>query len=48
MMALTPLTLAHDYDMIQPLAEHHAERLDVFASLDDLAAVLWDLDAPGL
>jgi len=39
------LTLAHDYDMIQPIAERIPHDLE---DLDDLAAALWDLDAPGL
>lgn len=39
-------TLVHDHDMIRPLAERHA--LAGFASLDDLAVALWDLDAPGM
>jgi hygromycin-B 7''-O-kinase len=39
------LTLAHDYDMIAPLAE----RIPPDAgSLDELASALWDLDALGL
>jgi aminoglycoside phosphotransferase len=39
------LTLAHDYDMIGPLAGRIPE--DV-STIDDLAAMVWDLDAPGL
>lgn len=42
------LTLAHDFDMIRPLAERHSERLAEIGSLDELATLLWDLDAPGL
>jgi hypothetical protein len=42
------LTLAHDYDMIQPIVDRYPGRLDEVTSLDDLAAMLWDLDAPGL
>jgi hygromycin-B 7''-O-kinase len=42
------LTLAHDYDMIQPIVERYPGRLDEVTSLDDLATMLWDLDAPGL
>lgn len=38
------LTLAHDFDMVAPVAD----RLPASASLDDLARLLWDLDAPGL
>lgn len=39
------LTLAHDYDMFQPVADRIPAGV---ASLDDLAKLLWDLDAPGL
>ena len=39
------LTLAHDYDMVQPLADRIP---DDVGSLDDLGKLLWDLDAPGL
>ena len=42
------LTLAHDYDMIQPVADRHPQALASVASLDELAMALWDLDAPGL
>ncbi len=42
------LTLAHDYDMIQPLADRYPEGLEQTGSLEDLATLLWDLDAPGL
>ncbi len=42
------LTLAHDHDMIQPLAERHPDALAAAGSLDDLAALLWDLDQPGI
>jgi hygromycin-B 7''-O-kinase len=45
---MTALTLAHDYDMIQPIADRYPDRLDEITSLDDLAGILWDLDAPGL
>jgi len=39
------LTLAHDYDMVQP----YTMRIpDEVTTLDELASVLWDLDAPGL
>ena len=41
------LTLAHDYDMIQPVMERSPFARQV-ASLDDLATLLWDLDAPGI
>jgi hygromycin-B 7''-O-kinase len=41
-------TLAHDYDMIQPVADRHPEALAAVGSLDELATLLWDLDAPGL
>jgi hygromycin-B 7''-O-kinase len=39
------LTLAHDYDMVQPYADRIPEGV---STLDDLATLLWDLDAPGL
>lgn len=39
------LTLAHDYDMAQPIASRIPEDVE---TLDDLAALLWDLDAPDL
>jgi hypothetical protein len=39
------LTLAHDYDMVQPVAERIPAGV---SSLDDLGKLLWDLDAPGL
>ncbi len=42
------LTLAHDYDMIQPVADRYPEALAAVGSLDELASLLWDLDAPGL
>ena len=42
------LTLAHDFDMIRPVIERFPERLDGLATLDELATLLWDLDAPGL
>jgi hygromycin-B 7''-O-kinase len=42
------LTLAHDYDMIQPVADRHPEVLAAVGSLDELATLLWDLDAPGI
>ena len=42
------LTLAHDYDMIQPLVDRYPGSLGEVASLDELATLLWDLDAPGL
>jgi hygromycin-B 7''-O-kinase len=42
------LTLAHDFDMIGPLAERYPEALANVATLEELATLLWDLDAPGL
>jgi aminoglycoside phosphotransferase (APT) family kinase protein len=39
------LTLAHDYDMVQPYA---ARIPDEVRTLEELASLLWDLDAPGL
>jgi hygromycin-B 7''-O-kinase len=39
------LTLAHDFDMIQPIAERIPAEM---TSLDELGKALWDLDAPGL
>ncbi len=39
------LTLAHDYDMVQPFS---ARIPDNVGSLDELASLVWDLDAPGL
>ena len=42
---MTALTLAHDYDMIQPVADRIPSDL---GSLDELGKALWDLDAPGL
>jgi aminoglycoside phosphotransferase (APT) family kinase protein len=39
------LTLAHDYDMIEPLSGRISA--DV-GSFDDLARLIWDVDAPGL
>lgn len=42
------LTLAHDFDMIQPVADRYPEALAAVGSLDELATALWDLDAPGL
>jgi hygromycin-B 7''-O-kinase len=39
------LTLAHDFDMIAPFS---ARIPDDVETLDDLAALVWDLDAPGL
>lgn len=42
------LTLAHDYDMVRPVADRHAETLARVPTLDELATLLWDLDAPGL
>jgi len=41
------LTLAHDYDMVQPVMERSPLARQA-ASLDDLATLLWDLDAPGV
>jgi aminoglycoside phosphotransferase (APT) family kinase protein len=42
------LTLAHDFDMIQPVTDRFPGRLEEVATLDELATLLWDLDAPGL
>jgi hygromycin-B 7''-O-kinase len=39
------LTLAHDYDMVAPFAERIPPEVE---SLDELASLVWDLDAPGL
>jgi aminoglycoside phosphotransferase (APT) family kinase protein len=39
------LTLAHDFDMVRPIGDRIPEGVE---SLDDLATLLWDLDAPGL
>jgi hypothetical protein len=39
------LTLAHDYDMVEPYAARIPDRVE---TLDELASLLWDLDAPGL
>jgi hygromycin-B 7''-O-kinase len=39
------LTLAHDYDMVQSFGGRIP---DDAGTLDDLASLLWDLDAPGL
>jgi hygromycin-B 7''-O-kinase len=39
------LTLAHDYDMVQPYAMRIPLEVD---SLEELASLLWDLDTPGL
>jgi hypothetical protein len=39
------LTLAHDFDMVRPITGRIPEDVE---SLDDLATLLWDLDAPGL
>jgi hygromycin-B 7''-O-kinase len=39
------LTLAHDFDMVAPFSDRIPS--DV-ATLDDLASLVWDLDAPGL
>jgi hygromycin-B 7''-O-kinase len=41
------LTLAHDYDMIEPVASAFPGALEGASSLDDVASLLWDLDAPG-
>jgi aminoglycoside phosphotransferase len=39
------LTLAHDYDMVEP----YAVRIpDGVRTLDEIASLVWDLDAPGL
>ncbi len=42
------LTLAHDFDMIQPLAERFPEALASVGSLDELAGLVWNLDSDGL
>ena len=42
------LTLAHDYDMIQPVVDRYPGRLDSVLSLEELATLLWDLESPGL
>jgi len=39
------LTLAHDYDMVEPYA---ARIPDEVQTLEELASLLWDLDAAGL
>jgi hypothetical protein len=39
------LTLAHDFDMVAPFANRIPAEVE---TLDDLAALVWDLDAPGL
>lgn len=39
------LTLAHDFDMVRPISGRIPEDVE---SLDELASLLWDLDAPGL
>jgi hygromycin-B 7''-O-kinase len=41
------LTLAHDYDMIEPVVSAFPGVLDDTGSLDEAASLLWDLDAPG-
>ncbi|HEX6231175.1 MAG TPA: aminoglycoside phosphotransferase family protein [Actinomycetota bacterium] len=41
------LTLTHDYDMLQPVMGRSPFARQV-AALDDLATLLWDLDAPGI
>jgi hygromycin-B 7''-O-kinase len=41
-------TLAHDYDMIQPIADRYPQALAAVGSLHELATLLWDLDAPGI
>ncbi|MGZ4136609.1 MAG: phosphotransferase family protein [Actinomycetota bacterium] len=38
-------TLAHDYDMVAPFANRIPAEVD---TLDELASLMWDLDAPGL
>jgi hypothetical protein len=38
-------TLVHDYDMIEPLARRIPAGVE---TLDELATLVWDLDAPGL
>ncbi len=39
------LTLVHDYDMVEPWASRIPDDAE---TLEDLASLLWDLDAPGL
>lgn len=39
------LTLAHDYDMVESYASRIPEEVE---TLDELAALVWDLEAPGL
>jgi aminoglycoside phosphotransferase len=39
------LTLAHDFDMVQPFAERIPAEVE---TLDELASLVWDLDGPGL
>jgi len=41
------LTLTHDFDMIQPVVDRYPAAREV-ATLEELATLLWDLDAPGL
>ncbi|HZD16661.1 MAG TPA: aminoglycoside phosphotransferase family protein [Actinomycetota bacterium] len=41
------LTLAHDYDMVRPVMERSSLARQV-AALEDLATIVWDLDAPDL
>ena len=42
------LTLAHDFDMIRPIATSYPEAVANAPTLQDLAALVWDLEAPGL
>ena len=39
------LTLAHDYDMVAPFGSRVPDEVE---TLDELATLVWDLDAPGL
>ncbi len=41
------LTLAHDYDMIEPVVARFPQAVAAAETLDELATLLWDLDAPG-
>ncbi|MDP9295747.1 MAG: hypothetical protein M3O88_03490 [Actinomycetota bacterium] len=41
------LTLAHDYDVIESLVSAFPGALDGMHSLDEVATMLWDPDAPG-
>ncbi len=41
-------TLAHDLDMVRPLVERYPQAIDQVSTLDQLASLVWDLEAPGL